>query len=64
MFTLRWRGNASYCHHENMVSLSLVEGRTNKYRPPPYRAHGYRDADSHMLSIVVAVPAAVDSECG
>ena len=54
MFVLRWDGSASYCHHENMVSLSLVEERTIKCRFLPYRAHGYRDADSRMLSIAAA----------
>ena len=45
-------GVASYCHPENKVSLSLVEGLNNKIRVFQRQAYGYSDEDYLKLKII------------
>lgn len=54
MIERQWEGIASYGHHENPVSLGLVEGLNNKIRVRQRRAYGYRDEDYLKLKIVAA----------
>jgi transposase len=45
MIESHWDGIASYCDHDNKVSLGLVEGLNNKIHVLQRRSYDYRDGE-------------------